>query len=1740
METKLPVTGNRMIAGGRRGIALISVVSVLVLLAIVATPFLVTMRDSAIRGERFLYSARADWEAESLFELVRANLTRGLPHVERRALDEFGPVASDARPPDSATPGSDTRSEFEIPDALLERFNRVTAREQRVWDVQVRDQQALFNVNNCSYPVLANILGRSEVAAELSADDNRIVVADASLFPPEGGVVRVGSECVRYEAVSGSELIGCERGYRSDLPENPGPSDWQVGDVVVLEAAFQIATRPFRARPGSWVDFTNPYQVRTISELGVASLTPDQFDALRPYITTSNGNVVGDGWSNPQLVRNGITAAAGALAYAEIANVRYFGVGTVVRITDGVNSDYGVVTKVRGSNQVLLAGRIDHDYTADQTRIYSLARSPVNINTCDRATLVKIFEGLHLRGRNGAGLTLDVAQRLADFLRTWTVDGETEPGVYRTWGDFTRALDSARADQNILDDDAYKAVLLNAMNANDSLLGFSTVPFTFASYDTYEIRAAASLLDATGRELARREFRRVVVASSITSSRYVVETQAEFQDQIMKSRDGKWFATYPDNVNAHYDGANIPASEYFAFAQKSRFPSTDRAAGVGHVALLPGAFRFANRRIPDRVHHFDESDLPDGLDLAQENFDVSVDGPYSVDDRKADLVEFVDADPVGQDVEVGLRDFALSFWYQPQWTRGQGDQVIFDYGLDDDLMNRVSLGYDSRRDLLVLAVADATREQRAAEVYYEFDHTTWDTETWYHIGVHVGGTHPSQLELFIDGEKQGLASGITRLTSSVASTGDVQELRVEDARSFPDSGALVLRAVEGLEIMEYASHTDNAFRITRRKARTIDHENEANEPRTHAEGDIVELYGFSGPLLSDLKRGGATLDANIGPFRVYRFNYTLDTLEDQNNPANFMQGLGASASSTTLPITGVTLTEWDTGDNSPTILDDLGGQGAQGLALLVSNSANITPTASSGGGGPGGGGNSAGRWQVRAGSVNAASEQQSNDIGGTEIIRYSVQSGGQINIEQRNVQLEHVTYDINGNDGFPRFIPTYSFGDTSSATATFGLAVKTSSGFQTVPNGAYTAFIPIGIVATGATREDYLLPAENEPQVGQFAYVQVGSEWVKYDWIDSQAVSGRLVFYRSLRIDDVQNVFSQINRPLTEDQVNAQIAAAVGNKGGSGGNSSSGFTPPHATDDNVESQAPPEPTQGVDTSGFLPPTQDQAGAMDIARAFDCRGMELRSQSEEFRIANTIPRDHQQGTQVLPTFRVVPGNAVELDNDKSQRGAFPGFDDLITLRDARLNDEHVRVQWGYRGWVGLTQTSTQAWTWDRPDIQRPVLAEYDLRRFDSRLWTRALKFPSGELPDAGLTTAAEKLKFGRRYDDNGGTSPALLDEVFFPDFQRGDATRPNYVMLGEVPANLDPQFTQAGSAAQQAVEPRFAGIDEKEDKIKVHMAWFDDTLQATVYSGLPIDDRLFPTDGGVLRVDDELILYSSFDPEQGLFEGCVRGTFLTEAKPHGYNAVVSPIHTFPASRLVNDVDESSGSYQLVDATDFPDDGYLRIGDRAEIIGYTLRNDNELSGPLGRVDPSKASQRQDAEARVGGAIFRGRFGSIPEAYAVDDVVVAMPFRHYDRYSERSDDPELSYVQLSWTKPGAVWKRVTWDEVPRSFIDVIALVRFEGGPAWDSDQVVRVGQDMIPETERRKWLYEITDPTAENLLNIESDRLELRFLVRFNQGAYDRFADVAPDFWKQTPWIQQAVVEFVAPPSVIYEDK
>ena len=1769
MVIKYPVRGNRVIGttqrpsrdARRRGVALVSVVSVLVLLMIVATPFLLAMRDSAKRGERYLYNEVTESEADSLFDRVQAHFAANLEHVERRRLDLLGPggnASGSSRPPSDATPTSDTRDEMQLPAEMLREFNQLTGKEHRVWDVEVTDAQSRFNLNTCSVGVLANLLGTSDLTDDLKSGDDRIPVSDAAAFPAKDGVVRIGSEVIKYKEADPrtNMLTGCLRGHMADRPENGGASDHSKGDIVLNEAAFQIATRPFRSRVGSWARYTNIYEARAIGDMGVTALRPEEFDRIRRYITAWNGNVVGDGWSNPQLVRNNITAGDQTELYAQIKNVRYFGFGTIVRITDGVNDDYAVVTDVRGTNQVLLAGDIRHDYIADQTRIYSLARAPINVNTADVETLTVVFQGLGLVGKS-ARMSQKSAFGLAQFLKEWKNpkdkdDKNPEVGIYRTWEDFVKALEEARDVRSAVNGDEFEAVLRNALNACDSKLAFSTVPFTFRSYDVYEARATAVMLDISGRELTRRELSRVFEVSSARSSTCVLETQADFQDQIRISRDAKWFITYPTNINAYYDGVNEPASEYPIYAQKDRFPDTDRSPGVGDLRLRPAAFRFGGRT--DRYVHFDELDDPEGNDLDLNPFEPSVDGPYSTTERKVDIRRAVSLPQRTDPVEVGVAPFACSFWYRPKWSLDASEHVIFDYGVNEQFMNRVSLRYDPARKALVLGVKDATRVQHAGETACEIEYAfadnqiTWEPDRFYHIACTVYGCSPEMMELFVDGEQVGRPLLLTRLANQIPPTGDIRSIDVEDASGFPESGVLILRGTEGMELFEYSGRSDRSFQVVRRRARTHDKvlDTSLEKPLSHTVGDTVQLYGFAAPLHCDIKPGGATLGGALGPWHVYRA-FGADTGVVAVTPPNTPPP----------PITGIAyiqgyqneivLTEWVTGNPSDTqTLDDLGPQGTEGIAVIacvpgtIGGTLNVTAGA---GGGTG---------------TNAA------EIGGIDVVHYRVETidsaGLHVTLLNRALTLRHWDASVWMTQGSPagHFFPSYSYGDPAS---TFQ---QTLNGQNLPYRGTITAFVPVGIAVSGAA-SDYLDPADQEPQLGSTSlqgqytpsagYVQIDSEWIKYDTFDNSLLPGKVCFYRDLDIPytDAAGVSFHTGVPgmayafgfnnLANFPNNIQnatrmlvVTASTGMGGGSG-NVGSNNEPPFPQDGNDETVAPPVPTGGgtlpAPYAAHQPPYEPEWSADTLAANTNFRSWEDRNSLKIRRIANTIARDHQAGTPIIPCFRVYGGN--DWDTTAMGRRAFGGFNDVVTLRDTQGSDEQMRVQWGYGSWMAFTQPTIQRWKWDRPQD------ETDLRRYPSAAWTRVLKFPSMEMPDGLLTANVEKFRFGKRFDDGGGAAGATIDEVTFHELQFPADDRRDYAFLGIVPAQL---YT-TGNAGTSQQPLKFNGIDEKTDEIPVFMPYYVPAIRAVAINGLPIPDEVFRSDGGLIRIDDELILYSSFDPSSGTFSGCVRGRFGTTARPHQYGAILIPVETYAMSRLVADADESTAAFELADASDFPLDGYLRIDDALELIGYTEIQGNSLSGPLGRIDPGASTPKPNNtnrdQARVGGALFRGRFGTTPTGYSQGAVALAMPFRHYDRFAERSDDPENSYTQFSWTKENAVWKRVTWDEQPVKNVEVLALVRFAGGPAWDSDKVIRLPgeQSRIPKENRAGFLYEIADPKAENLLNVESDRIEVRLMARFAKGAYDRTLAPRPNEWKETPWFKKVVVEYVAPSAVMSQE-
>ncbi len=385
-----------------QGMALLAVVAVLIALVLIATPFALQMQSAADRSRNLLYTEQADQESQNLFALATLWLLNGVDEVERQNSAKEAETIFN-------TPDYDTLEEFQIPLDVIAQFNENSA-VGRIWDIRIEDEQAKINVNSAPYTVLANLLGVTTLAEELEEGDTNVRLSDSSMFPPDGGVIRVGAELIRYERAEGGRLYGVDRGYKAGEPWNSSEQTWKKGEIVVNAAAFEIATFQIRSGKGQAQPFKNIWDIKRISELGTAALAPDVFEQAAEYFTCWSGREVAGGWSNAQTIRSTLPSSSegGEGDYVIVDNPNYFGIGTLVRITDGTRYDYGVVIDNNG-RKITLGSRVENDYEIGDARIESMARHPVNINTASDEVLMACLMNVRLRLRGNDSVSADEA-----------------------------------------------------------------------------------------------------------------------------------------------------------------------------------------------------------------------------------------------------------------------------------------------------------------------------------------------------------------------------------------------------------------------------------------------------------------------------------------------------------------------------------------------------------------------------------------------------------------------------------------------------------------------------------------------------------------------------------------------------------------------------------------------------------------------------------------------------------------------------------------------------------------------------------------------------------------------------------------------------------------------------------------------------------------------------------------------------------------------------------------------------------------------------------------------------------------------------------------------------------------------------------------------------------------------------------------------------------------------------------
>jgi len=845
------------------GIALVAVIAVLAALLLVAVPFSLSMRDHRESAGTFAARARARMGAAGVLAAVKAELVR-----TDESLD--------------ATPEVDTVDEI-APSLDALPFETSNSRGL-LWSARVEDEQGKINLNTASPFLMGNVLGVARTTGPVAADADTIPVDDPSAFAPEGGIVWIDGELVHYARAGSDGLSGCERGVSVDWGTFCRALDHRAWTVVLDARAMAVPVLRLlgategRARAG----LAALTEIKRISELGDWAFTPGEVDRILQIATIRSPHPGGEGFLPPLAVLDPLAL------YAEdeigghrlvVDNPRYLSPGTILEISDGVTRATTIVNRgprtLPGLDAFLAAGGVIQlrppqrrggggaasvletatleDFLdespggrearsawlpltqipvfEDETHITvrSECRHPVNVNTATPEVLELLLRNLQIRGSED-WVTADEARDLVARIRKQPVEGNR---------DLLERILLPAVEEGRLSEEDLEAVYRNALNASDSRLAFATAPFCYRSFGVFSVEATAIVNSDAGLELARETVSEVVRVGPQRVVDWTLDTQLDFEDEIIAGRGSRWLATYPNYVG-RYEGANRPPSRYFQHRRAGRFPSelleTEEGQDEGDVRLEP----HRSARIVN-AHHFDDEPEIDGLRLEG--------APYS-----SPLVRAFETD-------FGWAAGYLRLWFQA--PDGVGDATLFDAGERAD-RNRVHLFYDSGEGSLKLRLYGADLPDSSLGVPNAVEASfpiAIEPETWYHVLAAWRGTKPGDLTLLVDGRGAGRHRYRTRLAQDFSAGSTSTSLAVEDAEGFPPTGALLL----GNEILEYQSRGSNSFRLAtdpessaplrgRRNTNLVNHES----------GESVELLGYVDALLGDLEAGGATLASSVG------------------------------------------------------------------------------------------------------------------------------------------------------------------------------------------------------------------------------------------------------------------------------------------------------------------------------------------------------------------------------------------------------------------------------------------------------------------------------------------------------------------------------------------------------------------------------------------------------------------------------------------------------------------------------------------------------------------------------------------------------------------------------------------------------------------------------------------------------------------------------------------------------------
>lgn len=1593
-------------------------------------------------------------------------------------------------------------------------------------DVKIREEQAYPNILSSPPFLIAATLGRTTLAKDILDTDTELSVNNADQFPEKDGKLLVEGEVISYSKRDGSTFTGCQRGLEGGLKARRHRADaWVIDD-----RAREIAMLPYKSprAKGKWREPHHPTFVKEISLLGESALTPNEVDRLirefailgRRYAASRFGRKV------PLMADIDPANYDGNGFRIAVQSVNGFMPGTVVRITDGEQTEYGMVASVRGRNfgQIVLHDPPENTFEKDRSSVAPLLRHPVNINSAPREVLYRLLEGLQM-GQNG--VARDTNGRMDDDATALVVEGILDNRPIRGLKHFRELLaELADGAEFIFNEFQSAAVFRNAVDPTDSQVATGTLPFCFRSFDYYTIESVAVVNDGSGRELARHGVRERVHVAPLGVITHTLDSQRDFEWPFFRARYGPWTCTHPyptarweTATNQPYGRLPMMMYRFGKLGEMSARTRRDQEEEDDRNDFQDGVFPHEEdgdvRALPARMesngynHHFD----PPGYLLGDNTVhirDIDAEG-YRLQDRPFEMNPRdqrgprssgggqtmqvrVQTGPGGQQRVVmrsGRRNnrgqnagalqgrstvnpVRFDVWYRTG-RGGGGRQVIFDYGNQSNEEDEISLWIESDGSLVGRVAGrtidddlDGLEEVAQTRWVPEGGPGFWKPETWYHLGFAYRGTKPDDLMLFVDGYKRGTPRYQTRLASSF-SINDLS-FDVENAEDWPLRGV----ALVGAEVVAFDRNGDS-FDVIQFQGQPWGRGRRGTKALGHEAGTTVTLYGYStAPRGAQsrssivIPRGGGKLADSLGPPVVATFAH--------NATMTLQVPTGGGL---TIPVQLRVHDPKEPGGNELELIGD--SEGTLDFDCFPASGGYIVICS------------------VGPGLANAP-------VGGVEFARYSSRSGN----------------TLVGVTGVPN--PPNQTLAQAAVTGQFSISLN-------------RLVHPIQLVGTGPVSPIQQMAAvfPVSMNVGDTSGLMEPKRARGGSGGDN---NGNTFLNAQLPNWDTDPEFVQIGNPNTDSlEANDIEWVRYHHIDGEG---------------NIlcdEARFIQAAAQWI-RSRHLGPGQDINGAHLGTNLF--LPFRMQCGTEMFTDGRA-----SAGGEVVPCIRTVSHSrreAINVENWNTTpsapvtgaRWSAAGWGDNVTIEGARGENRKqatvawagidepeivtfgtgqeavsVRIRRNYEGhgWMAFTTSPGTEYR------QRSLPGNGRTQQRDR--YVRLLKFPSGEMPD--IARGGRAFVGGTR-DGEVADSGAYIDEIrvtpFLPeryvlwshndmDLQGPVQNDPNN------PTNPPVGGTVGGGA-------NLGGIDETTDEIPIAAVdWmisnprnfgpnpqfyilpdgrrilFDTELQGR---GLPNNDA------GLVMIDDEIIAFRAIGTSSGggpALLDCQRGFMNTIASSHGFGANVVFLDFVNVTMLQNGLDASSNRLDVADPS-----GFLLNG------GTVLVNEEMIHYTLGEGTAFVMPWLLDDEGDTEGGLFRGRYGTQPSSHDAQAIVLEMPYRYWDRYVPKQDAAEQSWYGFGLDLPGAFFHQLTFEKRrPEDHTDIEVLVRTDSNVSWAADPASTPGLFLFTDSEEGE----------PNHIDTAGDGLGVRVYFKYLSGAFDPVSMEAHG-WKATAELRAMQVTYL----------